>query len=204
MSKSDPLERHYTDPRVAAACIAKLIEYGDLTNGDRVLDPCVGRGAFANAVKSAFPTCQVTTIDIDPEVPADIYSDYRTVPWPAKPAFDLVATNPPFSLATTFIELSVSRVKSTGTVALFLLLQFLGSKERKTFFDQFPTSSVDLIRPRPSCSDDGASDMREYALFRWVKEDLAGRRKKHSMGRLGYIDWDNKAAFGQLPLIAEK
>lgn len=178
-------DKHYTSPELATAIIDRLVKYGDLVGKDRVLDPCVGKGAFANAVRAATPNATVVTVDEDESVEADVHGDFLTSQLDGE--FDLITSNVPFSLAQQFVEKAVSLVKPRGSVAFLLLLQFLGSAKRKEFFERFPVSSVDVIRPRPSFSDDGQTDMREYALFRWIPEDFDCMRRT-SMCRLGYID----------------
>jgi hypothetical protein len=178
-------DRHYTTPELALAIVARLIKSGDLLPGDRVLDPCVGLGAFSNAVRALCPDAKLRTIDEDPEVDADIHGDFLAVP--ARGSFDLVVSNPPFSLAQRFVEKSLGLCDPRGCVAFLMLVQFLGSTGRREFFTQYPPSSVEVIRPRPSFSDDGASDMREYALFRWHPQDFEVLRKREAPG---FIDWE--------------
>src|SRR5512138_1549308 len=69
-------DKHYTTPELASTLVARLVQYGDLQAGDRVLDPCVGMGAFANAVKAIDrPNVSVVTLDQDDAVAADIHSE---------------------------------------------------------------------------------------------------------------------------------
>jgi len=175
-------DKHYTTTELATAIVERLIVNGDLVDGMRVLDPCVGLGAFADAVKLACPNCTVVAIDNDPDVSADIHKDFIQVPVNA--TFDLVVSNPPFSLGQEFVERAIAFLKPEGTLCFLMLLQFLGSSKRKKLFDRYPVASVDVIRPRPSFASDGSTDAREYALFRWVVEDLKARRR----GSLGFLD----------------
>jgi hypothetical protein len=179
-------DKHYTTPALAASIVNRLIEYGDLQSGDRVLDPCVGLGAFANAVRVACPACRVVTIDLDPSVKADIHNDYLQVP--PRDTFQLITSNPPFSLAQAFVERSVGICDPRGAVAFLLTLQFLGSSGRRDFFHQYPPSTIDVIRPRPSFALDGGTDAREYCLMRWCPQDFTCLR--NSGARMGHLDWD--------------
>lgn len=177
-------DKHYTTTELATAIIEKLVHYGDLYPTARVLDPCVGMGAFANAVRDRFSGDvwpSVTTIDIDEGVTADIHGDFLKTNIDG--TFDLIVSNVPFSLAREFIERSVELCNPDGCIAFLMLLQFLGSSSRKELFDRCPPASVDVIRPRPSFAADGSTDAREYALFRFRPEEFNIKR-----GSIGFID----------------
>jgi hypothetical protein len=176
-------DKHYTTPELAAAIIEKLVHYGDLYGTAKVLDPCVGLGAFSDAVLSRFQGTvpEVTTVDIDEDVIADIHGDFLSTQFEGK--FDLIVSNVPFSLTSEFIERAVELCEPTGCIAFLMLLQFLGSSSRKELFDRYPVASVDVIRPRPSFAADGSTDAREYALFRFRPEEFNIKR-----GSIGFID----------------
>jgi len=179
-------DKHYTQPEVAAHIVKRLMQYGDIQPGDRVLDPCVGLGAFSNAIKELNIVKLVRTIDQDVTVEADIHNDFLQVPVRGD-QFNLITSNPPFSLAQEFVEKSTGWCDQRGTVAFLLLLQFLGSNGRAEFFRKYPPSTIDVMRPRPSFAENGATDMREYALFRWCPQDFECLRS--SGPRIGFIDW---------------
>jgi hypothetical protein len=177
-------DKHYTKPEVVSAIVERLVKYGDVHAGDRVLDPCVGLGAFANAVRALPMATVVRTIDNDPSVEADIHNDFLMVPVRGD-LFDLILSNPPFSIGREFVERSIGWCAPTGTVAFLLLLQFLGSNSRADLFAKYPPSTIDIMRPRPSFAEDGSTDMREYALFRWCPQDFGCSGGP----RVGWIDW---------------
>jgi hypothetical protein len=178
-------DKHYTNPHTAVAIIRRLIQYGDIQAGDRILDPCVGKGAFPNAVRmEAQGQLDITTVDSDPMVQAHIHADFLQF-GPCNP-FQLIVSNPPFSQGQAFAEHALSLIDSRGTVAFLMLLQFLGSNGRAEFFRKSPPSTIDVLRPRPSFADNGQTDMREYALFRWCPQDFGSM----SGPRIGWIDWE--------------
>ena len=179
-------DKHYTQPEVAAAIVNRLVQYGDIQPGDRVLDPCVGLAAFSSAVKALNVAKLVRTIDQDSTVDADVHNDFLQVPIRGE-SFNLIVSNPPFSLAQEFVEKAIDWCDPGGTVAFLLLLQFLGSNGRADFFRKYPPSTVDVMRPRPSFAADGSTDMREYALFRWCPQDFECLRS--SGPRIEFIDW---------------
>lgn len=178
-------DKHYTTSEVAAAIVRKLVQYGDLIAGDRVLDPSAGKGVFLNACRCV-ENVSTVSIDDDASVNPDILGDFRTVALDQQNPFNLIVTNPPFTLAQEFVERAHQLIDPRGTIAFLLLLQFLGSKGRKGFFETYPPSTIDILRPRPSFAENGQTDMREYALFRWVPQD----KGCPGFGRIGFIDWE--------------
>lgn len=50
---------------------------------------------------------------------------------------------------------------------MLLRLNFLGSKQRKEFWDKFPPKWIYVHHKRMSFTDNGATDSIEYAHFVW-------------------------------------
>lgn len=178
-------DKHYTHPDTARAVIQRLIDYGDICTGDMILDPCVGKGAFVKAIRDVHPnsgSLAIFSVDIDPSVVADCHVDFTL--FDAQGPYQLIVSNPPFSQAQAFVEHSLTMIDPRGTVAFLLLLQFLGSNGRGEFFSRCPPTTIDVLRPRPSFAESGATDMREYALFRWCPQDFWCCKPT-----LGWIDW---------------
>lgn len=61
----DPLDRYYTDDRLAARCIAWLLQR--YPEPAAVLEPCAGGGAFGRAARRAMPEVIVRGCDVDPD-----------------------------------------------------------------------------------------------------------------------------------------
>lgn len=80
---------------------------------------------------------------------------------------DLIITNPPFSIALQFLEKSLSE---SETVAYLLRMSFLGSQERRPFWQQHPLTHLFPLADRPSFTGNG-TDNSEYAWYVW---DYAG------------------------------
>lgn len=87
--------------------------------------------------------------------------DYLT--WTPKTEFDLILTNPPYSLAIEFLQKSLVEGLS---VAYLLRVNFLGAIERAGFWEKNPPTNLFPLYPRPSFTGDG-TDMTEYAWFVW-------------------------------------
>lgn len=77
--------------------------------------------------------------------------------------FDVIITNPPFSLAEEFVR--KARKKATH-VAMLLRLAFLETRRREQLHAEHP-SDVYVLSRRPSFTNNGATDSCAYAWFVW-------------------------------------
>jgi hypothetical protein len=105
--KGDELGRSYTPQHVASAIVGRLYKRGVFMN--RVLEPCVGGGAFVDAVQATgCRPCHVTGVDVDPDARGfelcddRLEMDFTSPAWhawcyaKAGRTWDLAITNPPF------------------------------------------------------------------------------------------------------------
>jgi len=127
-----------------------------------VLDPCAGDGAILDTVRQAWG-CEAIGIEVDKDRADRSRSVWRNAlthePWPYA---DQIITNPPYSLASEFVE----RAITTGRDCAFLLrLNYLGSKKRAKFHREHPCDVYVLPR-RPSFTN-GGTDATEYAWMVW-------------------------------------
>ncbi len=88
--------------------------------------------------------------------------DLRVIP------FDLIATNPPFSQAESFIRRSLELLKPYGVAVFLLRLEFLSSLKRRALYRDRPPAEVHVLQRRPSFSKDGKTDAQEYAFYVWM------------------------------------
>ncbi|MGL4869874.1 MAG: DNA methyltransferase [Aeromonas veronii] len=86
--------------------------------------------------------------------------------------FDLIITNPPFTLSEAFLEKSMAELAPDGTLVYLQRVNWLGSIKRIPFWAAigFP-GKTPIIIPRPRFAKKG-SDSCEYAWFIW---DRGGR-----------------------------
>jgi len=96
----------------------------------------------------------------------DLGVDYLATPMRADVAF----TNPPFSLALPFL---VKMLVECDTVIALLRINFLGSQQRKTFWQAHPPSHLFPLAKRPSFTGKG-TDSTEYAWFVWQNNPKNG------------------------------
>ena len=126
-------------------------------NGNEILEPCIGNGNIAEAIKSFYTTQRnITGIDIvDRGYPNTIVHDFLT--WETDKKFDCIITNPPFSLAKEFVEKSMTLLNDgtseddgypNGQLIMFLKIQFLEGEKRKELFEKYPPKYIYVFRSR--------------------------------------------------------
>ena len=131
----------------------------DLSKVSSFLEPCKGNGIIYDKID-----CSIKTYSELNEEPS---KDYLTTTYGK---FDLIITNPPFSLAKEFLEKSI---KEADCVCYLLRLNFLGSQKRKPFWEDISTPDELLVlSKRPSFTGKG-TDATDYAWFCWDKNNTA-------------------------------
>ena len=145
-----------------ADAVAALMGVLNINPTDRFLEPCKGDGAIYDAVP--LPTAQKEWAEIR------LGRDYLATNWGEK--FDLIITNPPFSLTEQFLEKSMSELAPWGTLIYLQRVNFFGSIKRVPFIARigFPNKTPVII-PRPRFAK-GGTDSCEYA---WMVWDRGGR-----------------------------
>jgi len=99
----------------------------------------------------------------------DWTGDVTGGPW------DVILTNPPFSLAEAFARRALMRRAPGGVVVFLTRMSFLGSAARRAFWAENPPTEICVIRPRPSFSPDGQTDTAEYIFVVWAPDALGGQ-----------------------------
>lgn len=81
--------------------------------------------------------------------------------------FDVIITNPPFSLSCEFLEKCQSLIKPDGTIIFLQRVNWLGSKKRVPWWAKvgFPDKTPVLV-PRPRFAK-GGTDSCEYCWYAW-------------------------------------
>ena len=85
-----------------------------------------------------------------------------------------IITNPPYKLALDFVKHSLEIIPDGNKVAMFLKIQFLESKSRRIFFDEFPPKKIYVASGRLNCAKNGEFEKNPssaacYAWFIWEK-----------------------------------
>jgi len=151
-----------------------------------ILDPCAGGTngkvpmsypeAIANVHALFCSSRSFETVDIRSDSPANIASDYLTIEMPMK--YDLIITNPPFSIAVEIIQKAISDCRDGGYVVMLQRLNFLGSVNRLEFWQQNMPERIYVHAQRMGfkrhvtwlpLKERNATDSIEYAHFVWRK-----------------------------------
>jgi hypothetical protein len=138
--------------------IYPLLERIDFSKVTSFLEPCAGDHRILKAI------------------PTDIFQDfceiregidYLSSEYSEK-EFDLIITNPPFSLSIDFVQKSLYEGK---TVCYLQRVNWLGSKMRKDFWNSNPPDKIFVLSKRPQFRKElgleGGTDSQEYAWFIW-------------------------------------
>lgn len=155
----------------------------------KILDPCAGGNDKHEmsypAVLDEMMFEYVDTVDIREDSRAKIKADYLDLEVHDN-CYDIIMSNPPFSLAMEFIEKGLHDVIEEGYVIMLLRLNFFGSQARKAFFEKtMPKYSFIHSKRMSFFPEDieldgkvykrGSTDSIEYAHFVWQK----GFKTKH-------------------------
>jgi len=168
-------------------CVHRFIERATFLPKGKWLEPCAGNGDIIHAVneKRQFlywhaneirPACEPGLRKVANQV---VISNF--LGWDFKTAgrFDVIVSNPPFSLAMPIIQKSL---ELADYVAMLLRLNYMGSAERTPFFKEM-MPDLYVIPERPSFDGEG-TDSIEYAWFVWMEPEL----RKRSRGSIEVLD----------------
>lgn len=150
----------YPTPRETIALLLKnhIIKYP-------VLEPCAGEGAIVRMLNSNF---MIYKNDIDTKFDNPYHIDAGKQWHPDWINVKTVITNPPFNIALNVIQNALNNVEVGSEVIMLLRLNFLGSQERKPFFNENPPKEIFVLSKRPKFYN-GKTDSIEYAWFVWQK-----------------------------------
>lgn len=176
MSRTDkdviPFEMYET-PKDHIAALMANIEFRDT---DMFLEPCKANGNIYNAVPLLDDQKDWAEIQLG--------RDYLEHDFGRK--FDIIITNPPFSLTPQFLRKSFSELKPDGTLIYLQRLNYLGSRARVPLWRDIGTPDhLPILVPRPSFTGSG-TDATEYCWYIWDR----GGRWKGEQG-IGHICTDD-------------
>ena len=143
----------YPTPYKTLDVLLKEIDFDKINT---FLEPCSGDKRILNRIQQL----KTDMVCFDTEIQDG--TDYLTTPFSD---IDCIITNPPFSLAKSFLTKSLKEAK----VVIYLLrLNYLGSQKRKVFWELNPPTNLYVLSERPSFTGHG-TDATEYAWFIWDK-----------------------------------
>lgn len=165
-SERIPLDAYYTPDDVALACVQALPDLG----GAFVLEPSVGGGAFARAVRACNPSALIVGNDINPDAPGFADCDSARVGGftTCGLSADWVIGNPPYGDAEEHVRHALTLAPN---VAFLLRLAFLEGQKRGALWDAHPPAEVHVLRKRPSFTG-GGTDSAAYGWFVWRRDHV--------------------------------
>ena len=164
--------------------ILPVLDYLDIPDKAEILDPCGGHGSIIKAlinykIMKKINECkdcdwQIDTVEIREEEEEILSTICRT----AKIGdflksdmgkYDLVISNPPYSLAQEFIDKGLECLNENGKLVYLLRTNFLESKKRFQWWQDKLPSGIYVLHARPSFTGSGKTDATSYAWFVWDK-----------------------------------
>lgn len=154
-------------------CIENFLNYWKPRIDDYILDPCAGNGNFGRVLKRKFFNNIIGAIEIREEEKEGLRKIYDHVRIGNclnqkvyyDELYDVVITNPPYSLAKEIITHYLEVVKTRETIML-LRTAFLESKGRYDFWQKHPVNKLYVMNKRPSFTGKG-TDATAYGWFIW-------------------------------------
>jgi len=141
----------------------------------QILEPCAGNGAIVKALREWFSSSTITANEIRREERNSLFesgADYVVNCDFIKPNtlgsnYDLIITNPPYSIAQEIIE-HCFKIAPDAEVIMLLRLGFLESQKRREFWERHPLTQLYPLLKRPSFTGKG-TDATAYGWFVWSK-----------------------------------
>jgi len=82
--------------------------------------------------------------------------------------YDVIATNPPFTIGEEVVRKSLDMLEPHGAAVFLVKMAFLGTQARSKLFRERPPAEVWILTARPSFTGDGNTDIaQEYAFVFW-------------------------------------
>lgn len=165
-----------TDPKAVVDLLKCFDRDGIVPDVSKCLEPCVGTGNIPFNIMDI--KLDWTYLDIvDRGYPNTIVQDYLV--WSTRDKYTFIITNPPYSLASEFIEKSMTLLDDKGMCCMFLKLQFLEGTKRKELFKKYPPKYIYVFRKRMATWKNGLEQNPDtgkkwaeticFAWFIWVK-----------------------------------
>lgn len=182
---ADTFSEYYPTP---GWCVHRFIERATFLPKGAWFEPCAGNGDIIQGVNDVRPNliywhanelrseCEPALQKLANRV---TIRDFLQWPVDGPNQFDVIITNPPFSLAMAVIKKSL---ELADYVAMLLRLNFLGSADRTPFFKEY-MPDLYVIPERPSFDGEG-TDSIEYAWFVWSQPE----QRKRSKGGIELLD----------------
>jgi hypothetical protein len=115
-SRTNKKDQFYTNDRVAASCVQRIIDAVPLTRDYLWVEPSAGNGAFLRPLPAS---CSTIGLDIDPKAKGILLQDYLA--WQPPAGKIIVFGNPPFGRQSSLAKAFISKSCEFATVVAFIL-----------------------------------------------------------------------------------
>ncbi len=163
-------EDYYATDPIAAEL---LLQIEELDKNMPIWECSAGENHLANVFKENGYTVRTSDIIKRTETTEvlDFLSDEVT-DWNGN-----IITNPPYSLASNFVEKAMNIIHEGNKCIMFLKLQFMEGKSRKKLFEKYPPKTIWVSSSRIMCAKngdfqkmrDGGGSAVAYAFYVWEK-----------------------------------
>jgi hypothetical protein len=118
------LDKYYTTPAVAAACVMKLIDLlgPGVAAAAQWIEPSAGAGVFVDSLKAAVPDAACSALDLEPAGSSIETADFMAWEPPATAAPRIFFGNPPFGSQSATAVAFMKRAECLGAhIVAFIL-----------------------------------------------------------------------------------
>ncbi len=131
----------------------------------KILEPACGDGAIVKRIKHFYGDMDITSMDITRRNFPCIEQDFLTAE--PDPNFDIIITNPPYSLAQEFVTAALKwRRHYTSKVVMLFRLNFVEGQKRSKWMKENLPDRI-LVTPRRPSFRKGGNDNCAYAWWVW-------------------------------------
>jgi len=203
-SEREPSDAYFTPIDVARAIVQRLLDDNLVTRGCSVLEPSVGKGAFAVAADELLAPNELDVVDlvIQPEIKLldvnDFQQDFLTFDQQPQ-RYGLILGNPPYADAERHVRHALALLEDNGRLAFLLRVNFLEGKERQRgLWREHPPEYIYVLDRRPTFKTTTKPKLdkvtRQPMLNKRTSEPLMVTTKNDSCA-YGVFVWAKASAF---------
>lgn len=164
-----PHDQYYTPQNLALAALQTLRYKLPLFEPLTCLEPGCGCGVHLDCAQDVFPSIVYTAgVDIEFDVvdPSHEHIIIDFLEWQPETKFDLIVTNPPFSLTDEFIHKSRELLSKNGVMLFLQRYGFIASIDRRYgLWTEVALRETWICVPRPIFIRQSGGDSCEYAYY---------------------------------------
>lgn len=179
ITDENPNEEFFTPELLSIAAMRKFRVTRPGFMPTSVLEPGCGLGSHLSAALEIYGPRHIKRLKGIDVVKRDLGGlaraefEHGSFLWtdPYKETYDLIATNPPFSLAESFIRKAWLMLEDSGYGFFLCKYSIVASQSRKLLWDEVNLVWSWVIRPRPSFTVTGkGTDATEYCYILFNKD----------------------------------